>query len=227
MFTLTLTLDTPLTSVRIASQQPRAAAHSDVPQSETQNGHRKAGSSDPRVESAAYSFDTVYALLEAINEAICSVEERRQQSLQELRKLAIELSVVVASKLMYQSIELSQFPIGHLVDEALSHLSPVDPQSVTVKLHPEDIALLRKRLEQEQNLTNKLNEMNMQADSSLNRGVCEATIGDAGVMLDLETKVNELRMSLLGTLTDAETERRKTSADGRDVRRFPDRRETA
>jgi len=230
MIEVQLTLDTPLADVRIASEQQLEAERMGLPVAqppENPDLEKSNSSTDHGKSSSANSLDTVCELLESINEAICDVETRRQQSLHELRKVAIELSVVVASKLLYQSIEMSQFPIETLVDEAVSHLLTDEPQSIIVRLNPKDTALLQQQLEQDENSTNQLNEMNVQADSSLNRGTCEVTVGDTGVMLDLETKVNELRMSLLGTLTDAETERRKTSADGRDMRRFPDRRETA
>jgi len=60
--------------------------------------------------------------------------------LEEMQRVAVELAVAVASNLLYERIESGDYPIEELVRDAVRRLEP--RQAVTVRLHPEDLALL-------------------------------------------------------------------------------------
>jgi len=142
--------------------------------------------------------------------------------LEEMQQVAVQLAVAVASHVLYERLESGDFPIEELVRAAVKRLEP--RQAVTVRLHPEDLALLERRTSEEPLFALDTEEMRLVADPELSRGDCRAETGDVAVLANLEEHLDEIKRDLLQALPEAEVERRKGD---RTLRRYPDRRATA
>ena len=57
-----------------------------------------------------------------------------------MQKLAVELAVAIASRLLHDQIQAGDYPVENLVRTVVERLDT--PQPVTVFLHPEDLAAL-------------------------------------------------------------------------------------
>src|SRR5579884_3713825 len=96
--------------------------------------------------------------------------------LEEMQRVAIELAVAVASHVLYERLESGEFPIEELVRAAVKRLEP--RQAVTVRLHPEDVALLERRTAEEPLFALDTEDLRLVADPKLGRGDCRAETGD-------------------------------------------------
>jgi len=143
--------------------------------------------------------------------------------LEEMQQVAVELAVAVASHVMYERLGSGEFPIEELVRAAVKRLDP--GSAVTVRLHPDDLALLERRTSEEPLFALDTEELRLVADSEMARGDCRAETGDVAVLTKLEEHLDEIKRDLLAALPEAEIERRKGGE--RSLRRFPERRATA
>ncbi|MFV0443791.1 MAG: FliH/SctL family protein [Planctomycetaceae bacterium] len=159
-------------------------------------------------------------LLESLHDVIQNFEERRQQSLSDLQRAAIELAIAATSHILGRVVEQNEFPIGELVDRAIAQ---VGTSSVCrVALHPDDLPLIQSRAELAST------ELDWIADATLPRGSCRAERdGGDGVLVELGQYLADIRYHWIEDLDDAPLERRQTPTDGQPLRRFPNRRETA
>jgi flagellar assembly protein FliH len=143
--------------------------------------------------------------------------------LEEMQRVAVELAVAVASHVLYERLESGAFPVEELVRATVKRLEP--RQAVTVRLHPDDLALLERRTAEEPLFALDTEELCLMGDAALARGDCRAETGDVAVLANLEEHLAEMRRDLLQALPEAEVERRK--AGGPTLRRYPERRATA
>ena len=175
--------------------------------------------SEPVVPQEA--IDAVSSALAGIQESIAEFERRRQQSLRELQKLAVELSFAVAEKLMRQQVGQSEFPIEELVAELLEKAGSDGP--MTAFLHPEDLSLM-KMLVEEDSSCELPSSLRLESDLTLERGSCRLIADQADIVSNLGQELEEFRLHVLLGLEDAEIERRQPEAAGAGVRRDTERR---
>jgi hypothetical protein len=164
--------------------------------------------------------------IESIFEAIAELEERRQNSIVELRELAVELACAITSHVIDDSLEHGQFPFERMIDQAITHLGVADPATVTIRLHPDDCKAI-KDVWNEEAANNAPQRPILVPDSTLRRGSCEATVDSRGVVVDVDDQLRQIRHELLGTLNDVKAERRHAEKNDQHVQRYPDRRDTA
>ncbi len=162
-------------------------------------------------------------LLHAITESLQHVEDSRRHSLRELQFVACELAVVAATYVTETQIEKGDFPIEKLVTQAINRLESDDP--LTIHVHSDDLVRLNSMWESTD--IRQPENVRFVADDSLARGSCFAESRDYGLLSTLDARFAEIRQALLEGIDDAQTERRRTDEEGKQVRRFPDRRETA
>lgn len=179
----------------------------------------ESGSADVSADQAV-----VNELLEEMLRVLEELEHRRRRNLQELQQAAVELAMLVTAQILQQQLEKDAFPIERLVEEALQRLAPYQP--IEVRLHPQDLQILEKRLANRQP-PSKFEHVRWCPDASLARGSCLADVAEFGLLSTLEQRLTDVRHCLLEGLEDAETERRQTGTSAEHLRRFPDRRETA
>lgn len=164
-------------------------------------------------------------LLEIIAGSLRSIDERRQQALEELQQVAIELAVSVASQLVHTTIERGEHGVDQLVRQAVDALG-LDHAPV-VSLHPTDLQILQKRLLQHPPPW-ELSQVTFQPDPGIARGGCRVEDSRGRVLVsDISLRLSEIRRHWMEELDDTQVERRGTSREGTALRRFPDRREIA
>ncbi len=120
---------------------------------------------------------------------------RHDSLLAEMRQAAVELAVAVAGRLVFDKLQAGDFPIEEMVRQAVARL-PAAP-AMTVYLHPEDLALLRRRLADQPLLPAREPALRIEADATLKRGGCRAEAGEIHVLADLANQLAELRQHLL------------------------------
>lgn len=162
--------------------------------------------------------------LGAICEAVAEFEQRRQQSLQELQQLAIEIGFAAAERLLRAPVDRSSTEVSSLVDELTQRAAPAG--EFTVVLSPSDLKLLEEaQASQPPAITTEA--IRFVSDPTLSPGSCQLKSDGVDVVSILEQELEELKLHMLQELEYAQTERRKPEAENRGVRRYPDRRDTA
>lgn len=119
------------------------------------------------------------------------------EAINELREAAVELAHAIACKLVFQQLKAGTFPLDRLVSEVLGRLNT--HESATVRLHPEDLAILRTDQDFAQSLDSEGN-VRLVADPKLARGDCTAAAGEISVVYELHRQIEEIRRELLSTV---------------------------
>ena len=162
--------------------------------------------------------------LGAIFEAIAEFEQRRQQSLQELQQLAVEIGFAAAERLLRAPLDRTNTEVSRLVEELTQRAAPAS--EFTVMLSPSDLKLLEEA-QGSQPQTIPPESIRFVSEPTLSSGSCRLNADGVDVVSILEQELEELKLHVLQDLDDAQIERRKPEAENRGVRRYPDRRDTA
>lgn len=123
------------------------------------------------------------------------------QRLAQSRRVAIELALTVAAKLLHQQIADGAFPVEELVRDMLGQLDGEQP--VTVRLNPDDLALLGQRLEGRPLVPEGAAEPRLIADPALGRGDCRVEADGRLLLSELAGQLTEIRNQLLRSLGHA------------------------
>ena len=164
-------------------------------------------------------------LLANFDELTSDLHSQQRQRLAEMQRVAVEVAVAVASRLIHQRIEAGDVAVQSLVRQVAERLE--SRETLTVYLHPADLALLEQQAGDCQRLIPGEGSLKLIADASLNRGDCRAETGDMNLVLRIDQQLEEMRKHLLDILPDAEVEQRRAQPGDRQLRRFPDRRHIA
>jgi len=130
----------------------------------------------------------------AMREAVQSLHSERKAMLAEMEQAVTELAVAIASRLLYLKISAGDFAVESLVRDVVERLDSAE--QVTVKLNPEDLALLHKRLDERQSVLDSDNHAQLVADPSLERGDCVASSGELSVSSWMKDRLAEIRDDL-------------------------------
>jgi flagellar biosynthesis/type III secretory pathway protein FliH len=169
-------------------------------------------------------LDAIESTLIAIDTAVQETERRRQESLDELRLVTIEMSVAIASRVVGESVQAGG-GIEELVNEAVNKFG--GSGSITIALNPIDLGELNRVLDGRPPPWGEGDPPRLIADRNVARGGCEVNGTDFNYVARMELVLDEIRVGLMESLEHAQIERRRTQAPGAGLRRFPDRRETA
>lgn len=150
---------------------------------------------------------------------------QQRQRLAEMQRVAVEVAVAIASRLLHQRLEQGDLAVESLVRQVAERLET--HEALTVYLHPADLALLVQQGEAGQPWLPGEGKLKLVADEALKRGDCRAETGDMSLCLNLDKQLDEVRKHLLEALPDADVDRRKGPPGDRQLRRFPDRRHIA
>jgi flagellar biosynthesis/type III secretory pathway protein FliH len=200
--------------------EPARVGSPPAPAVDAEEERRKARQAQAEQE-ASDERERLDGVLAALLDAARDLRAGQRGRLEEMQRVAVELSVAIASHVMFDRLKSGDFPMEELVRAAVKRLEP--RQAVTVYLHPTDLALLERRVGNEALCGLDGDELRLVGDAALARGACRAETGDVAVMANLEEHVAEIRRDLLLALPGAEIERRQE----RGLRRFPERRHTA
>lgn len=129
-----------------------------------------------------------------LHETVRSLRDERQTMKAEMEQIVTELAVAIASRLLHMKISTGDYAVESLVREVMERLD--SGQQVTVRLHPDDLALLHKRLDKQPSALDDGDHMQLVADPSLERGDCVASSGDLSVSSRMKDRLAELRDDL-------------------------------
>jgi len=129
-----------------------------------------------------------------MREAVQALRSEHEAMLAEMEQVVTEVAVAIASRLLHVKVSAGEFAVESLVREVLSRLDSVE--QVTVKLNPDDLALLRKRLDEKQSTLDSDSHMQLVADPSLERGDCVASSGELSVSSRMKDRLAEIREHL-------------------------------
>lgn len=169
--------------------------------------------------------DQALLAIQGVQEALSEMENRRAQSFEELQQIAIELAVMAAEHMTHRKIEEGDYGLDALVRTAVDQLGM--NERALLQLHPDDLDLLQQQMADLKTAFNP-RQIQMTANSGLDRGTVRL-VGDSGriVMSTVASRLSEIRHVWMENLNDAQTERRDVPTDAQQMRRYPDRRETA
>jgi flagellar biosynthesis/type III secretory pathway protein FliH len=169
-------------------------------------GPRRAEETSADRKHAEGQWRQIEQTLAAVVEEVREIERRRQQSLHELRQVAVELAIAIASRILHERIGKDEYPVEQLIDNALNQLDFESPLSVA--LHPKDLELLACRMKGKPPPWAQHSELRLVPDSTLTRGSCRIEGPKHEVLTDSNVLLTEIRQFLLDHLADARTERR-------------------
>jgi flagellar assembly protein FliH len=213
---------------RIRFAQPPRTIRSGDPKTSLVSARQAAVDSANRAlaaerESAEQERRTVGDVLARLAGAAQSLQTSRHELLGELQLAAVELALAVAARVTYDKLQSDRFAIEELVQAVVGRLDATGP--VQVRLNPDYLALLQRQSGEGQ-IAGRA-ELQFVPDATLARGDCVVDAGDVSLASKLEDQLDGLRQHLLRNVTDASTERRRAATGDRELRQFPDCRQTA
>lgn len=186
--------------LRGVSVQAMANGRVDPPAvpSDTEAEDRKTKPVDPPDELA-----TTNTLLQQINEQLAEMDHARQDQLVELQRAAVELSVAVAAHVLKKSVDANEFQLEELVHSAVEQLRP--HKVTTIHVNPKDKAYFDSL--PKERMRDLSERADIVEDPKLPRGSCRVFAGDHGLVSRLDTRLGDLRRSLLEGIEYARAER--------------------
>jgi flagellar biosynthesis/type III secretory pathway protein FliH len=215
---LLLTVPRQLREVVLADSSaplPSAAEQAIAPRQETAQ----------EIQARKAEQEALQRLMSNLEEVATELQQQQSQRLEEMRQVAVELAVAIASRLVHERIEAGDYAVETLIRQAVESLKTTQP--ITIYLHPQDLALLENRLAKTHPPPTDLVKLRLVGDPLLGRGDCRAEAGDTGVLAQVQEQLVGIRKHLLEKLPEATLERRRPLPADRPLKRFPDRRHTA
>jgi flagellar biosynthesis/type III secretory pathway protein FliH len=128
-------------------------------------------------------------------------QDEAAERLAQSRRVAVELALTIATKLLHQQIAAGAFPVEDMVRDMLRQLDGEQP--VTVRLNPDDLALLGQRLDGRPLLPDGATEPRLVTDSALGRGDCRVEADGRLLLSEVAGQLTEIRNQLLRSLGHA------------------------
>lgn len=163
----------------------------------------KAGGEVDPAQREREERQAIEQVLEQLKKSVDQFAASYHKMADEMRQAAIELAIAVAGRVVFDKLQAGEFPIEEMVRQALARL-PAAP-ALTVYLHPDDLALLQRRLGDKPLLSARETQLRIEADASLRRGSCRAEAGEIHVRADLSDQLAGLRQHLLWSASHAQS----------------------
>jgi flagellar biosynthesis/type III secretory pathway protein FliH len=161
--------------------------------------HEPARPASQRPESAAGEMERdrhqFQEILAHLADRLRAQHAQDRPPLDALRILAVELGVAIAGRLIHEKIAADAYGIEDIVHGALDRLHV--KHGATVLLHPDDLALLERRLGGDLGTLCTDQRVQFRADAVLARGACKVQAGDVSVWSSLQAQLREVRDMLL------------------------------
>lgn len=182
---------------------------------------------DSRVANEALSEQLIYLqqMLNDVGSAIDELQQQHRETLAEMQQATVELAVTAASWVVGAAIDANVFAVDDLVESMLKQLRQEQP--VRICLNPQDAELLQQLRDGADADRFSGTDMDIVADSELERGHCRAESARTTLVTDIEDQLADIRRIWMENLDETQIERRADDPAGRGFRRFPDRRHTA
>jgi Flagellar assembly protein FliH len=141
----------------------------------------------------------IVAVMDQLRVATDELRSQRSEKLDELRQLAVELALTIASRLFHREVTADDYPIEQIAREMSAQL--VDEEPIRVRLNPDDLALLTRRLDGQTLLPTA--DPKLVADPTLARGSVAVEGHSQLLVADPIRTIQEIRDELLRSITHA------------------------
>lgn len=142
----------------------------------------------------------IEAVLAEVRSDVASLRKERAARVAELQRVAIELALTIASRLLHERIVSGDFPIDAKVRDMVAQLG--EDAAVTVRLNPTDLALLKDRLGDDPLVPDR-DAPKLVPDPALARGACQVEGRESMLLSDVARELQEIREDLLRSLDNA------------------------
>lgn len=132
-----------------------------------------------------------------VRAAVESLRTEQNARVGELQRLAFELALTIASRLLHQRVEAGEFPVEAKVRDMIAQLGSDEP--VIVRLNPADLALLNSRLGGKPLTADRANPRFV-ADPNLGRGDCHVDGRESALASDMARELEDIRDELYRSL---------------------------
>jgi flagellar biosynthesis/type III secretory pathway protein FliH len=130
------------------------------------------------IEQTKATRQTLEATLRSLSQAVAAIRQEPERLKLELQDSVIQLATLIAQRFVKAKITADDYPVDEIVGKLIERLNTDKP--VTVRLHPQDLALLRSTLSEEP-LIKDGPEIIWEEDSTLTRGNIHAGTGEMSV----------------------------------------------
>jgi len=136
------------------------------------------------LEQAQLQIDEKIALLDNL---IAQLSQPIAQQDDEIERSLVNLSLMLAKKVIHCEILQNPKPLQHAIAQGLNILS--DEQTITIKLHPDDMTHAQQVWDES---TCEQRKLSLQVDPSLSQGDCVLESASSSVALDLDDRCNQV-----------------------------------
>ncbi len=144
--------------------------------------------------------DRIEAVLAEVRSDIAALRKERAARVEELQRVAIELALTIASRLLHERVVSGDFPIDAKVRDMIAQLG--DEAVISVRLNPTDLELLKDRLGGDP-LAPGRDDPRFVPDPGLNRCECQIDGRESMLLSDVSRELQEIRDDLLRSLDHA------------------------
>lgn len=185
-------------TVEASSNTPGNGQHPEVPEHDTSDRLErleadayKAGFAKGEAEGRASGLDQVQPLVETLEGLLREMDGFRKRLRQHTEHETVRLALAVAKKILTREAGISEDVVLNVVREALRQTE--EPEKVLVRLHPEDLEVLRNSSEALAELNDRSDTITLQADSGISRGGCfvETEFGEIDARIEQQFRVVE------------------------------------
>jgi flagellar biosynthesis/type III secretory pathway protein FliH len=134
--------------------------------------------------------------LQALGFAVKALTQERSHSVEQSKRLVIDLACEIASHLVQDKIKSNDYPLEEVVGLVIRELGSRHGAELSVRLNPQDKALLERRLGSELDSFCKNGGFVLSADSNIGRGNCVVDAGDAGATYRWDIALDTVRTRL-------------------------------
>lgn len=180
-----------LSEVRIAptSDVSTPKAKPSVPKSGTETSPTAAPQqADPKI---------VEMLLVNISKTLNSYAASQQLQTDQIKTQAVGLATTLARHIVGKSIELGDYDVQPLIDDAIARLG--HSENVAVRLHPDDL----QAIELNDGTSSLGSQLQLIADPKLARGSCIATSGQRELVSTIEQRLDDVERLVKKELENA------------------------
>jgi len=183
-----ITLTLPLRNVRLVTKSGTAAPEPDAAQAAYENGKR-----DAEKAMGEQLLQQRAELLELHQGVITSLRNALPQLVKESENALIELTLQAAQRIVAE-IPITRELVEVVIRDAIKQVE--DSSEITIQLHPDDLALLRKQNSPILEGLPETGPLRYSASSEVSRGGCMIHTRFGLIDARRETKIEQLRQSL-------------------------------
>ena len=144
--------------------------------------------------------ERIETVLREVRAAVTGLRQDHEGRLQELQRVAVELALTIATRLLHERVAAGDFPIDAKVRDMIAQLGEDVP--VVVRLNPADLELLKGRLGGEP-LSADRDDPRFLPDPALARGACQVEGRESMLLSDVTRELHDIRDDLLRSLDNA------------------------